>query len=378
MQTLILNHYPPVIKQIREMQQIAKAEDIEFSKLNVSIRKVIRNMFAFTADESGISRFEKILGIPAKTAQTLDERRLYVIYAMNRRKMSLSELMVILSGYSQEIDLRVNYNTNELSVIVGNSVSNVGILYKILDDFMPLHVYIFFAMEDIVSLTEFLEVPAEAEMETKIKWKYNVQGAWYLDGSAFLDGSRMLNADVWQQKLTIDLETTIKTMQGFQNVELISHRNLWYLDGTMYLNGDRKLNAELYKGEIIKMSTAVTTRIAKKKMLLARAGVSALPKIAMMAFGDGGVNTDGEVIDPEEEQTELKNEIYRKDITKYEIVSDTQIRYYCNLKEDELTGGKISEIGLVDAEGDIITIKNFKVKEKDNDFSFMFKINDTM
>ena len=58
MQTLILNHYPPVIKQIKEMQQIAKAEDIEFSKLNVSINEVIRNMFVFTADETGVMRFE--------------------------------------------------------------------------------------------------------------------------------------------------------------------------------------------------------------------------------------------------------------------------------------------------------------------------------
>ena len=73
MQTLILNHYPPVIKQIKEMQQIAKAEDIEFSKLNVSINEVIRNMFVFTADETGVIRFEKLLGIKPKAAQSLDD-----------------------------------------------------------------------------------------------------------------------------------------------------------------------------------------------------------------------------------------------------------------------------------------------------------------
>lgn len=33
---MILNHYPPVIKQIKDIQQIAKAEDIEFTKLNMS------------------------------------------------------------------------------------------------------------------------------------------------------------------------------------------------------------------------------------------------------------------------------------------------------------------------------------------------------
>lgn len=38
---MILNHYPPVIKQIKDIQQIAKAEDIEFTKLNTSITEVI-------------------------------------------------------------------------------------------------------------------------------------------------------------------------------------------------------------------------------------------------------------------------------------------------------------------------------------------------
>ena len=89
MQTLILNHYPPVIKQIKDIQQIAKAEDIEFSKLNTSINEVIRNMFVFTANETGVQRFEKLLGIKPKAAQSLDDRKIYILSMMNRRKMSL-------------------------------------------------------------------------------------------------------------------------------------------------------------------------------------------------------------------------------------------------------------------------------------------------
>ena len=76
---MILNHYPPVIKQIKDIQQIAKAEDIEFTKLNTSITEVIRNMFVFTADETGVKRFEKLLGITPKAAQSLDDRKIYYI-----------------------------------------------------------------------------------------------------------------------------------------------------------------------------------------------------------------------------------------------------------------------------------------------------------
>lgn len=126
------------------------------------------------------------------------------------------------------------------------------------------------------------------------------------------------------------------------------------------------------------MALAVTTLIAKKKMLLARAGAESVAPITWMAFGDGGVETDGTVISPEEEQLELNHELYRKRITGYEIVSDVWIRYYCELTEEELADCNISELALVDAEGDLVSINNFKTKGKDRDFSFTFKINDKM
>ncbi len=126
------------------------------------------------------------------------------------------------------------------------------------------------------------------------------------------------------------------------------------------------------------MAAAIITIAGKRKMLVARTGESTLPPIVKMAFGNGGTNEDGIVIEPEENQSSLNSEIYRKDILKYEIVNDTQVRYYCKLTESELAGCKISELALVDSEGDIVSIKNFREKEKDGDFSFTFMVNDTM
>ncbi len=122
----------------------------------------------------------------------------------------------------------------------------------------------------------------------------------------------------------------------------------------------------------------ITTKMAKKKMLLARAGRQSLPRIAQMAFGDGGVSSDGELKKINEDQTALDNEIFRKDIDKNEIINDTQIAYYCTLLENELTGKEISEIALVDSDGDLVAIKNFMKKGKDSDWEMQFVINDTM
>ena len=147
MQTLILNNYPPVIKQIREMQQIAKAEDIEFSKLNVSISEVIRNMFVSTANETGVRRFEKLLGIKPKAEQSLDDRKIYILSMMNRRKMSLSELMTMLSNYSEGITILNDIENMEMIVEINTDAGSLDMLNSIIDEILPLNIFFMFAMQ---------------------------------------------------------------------------------------------------------------------------------------------------------------------------------------------------------------------------------------
>ena len=147
MQTLILNHYPPVIKDIKEIQQIAKAEDIEFSKLNASINDVIRNMFVFTADETGVQRFEKIFGIKPKASQSLEDRKLYILSMMNRRKMSLSELTAMLSNYSEGIALINDISNMEMIVEINTDAGSLETLNNIIDEILPLNIYFEFALQ---------------------------------------------------------------------------------------------------------------------------------------------------------------------------------------------------------------------------------------
>ena len=51
--------------------------------------------------------------------------------------------------------------------------------------------------------------------------------------------------------------------------------------------------------------------------------------------------------------------------------------YECTLTEEELAGKEISEIGLYDANGDIVNIKRFSAKGKDADLAMTFWIKDT-
>ena len=125
------------------------------------------------------------------------------------------------------------------------------------------------------------------------------------------------------------------------------------------------------------MAESIVTDIAREKMLKARAGVAPLPKIVGMAFGDGAKNASGGVIAPVADQTELRNELLRKEIDRYEVVSRLVYRYVCTLNEGELANKYINEIALYDEDGDLIAIKSFLDKGKDEDQEMGFEIDDT-
>lgn len=125
-----------------------------------------------------------------------------------------------------------------------------------------------------------------------------------------------------------------------------------------------------------KRQNVIITKAARRKMVRARAGAITLPKIVGMAFGNGGVDADGKIIAPTEGQDALTNELYRKVIDGYSFPKDTICRYECTLTEQELAGEEISEIGIYDEDGDILAIKAFGRKGKDDDVMQTYVLDD--
>lgn len=124
------------------------------------------------------------------------------------------------------------------------------------------------------------------------------------------------------------------------------------------------------------MADAVVTRIARKKMVKARAGVIELPPIVGLAFGTGAVDNEGNPIAPSVNDEGLKTEVFRKAVDNYTFTDDTTCRYTCTLTSVECVDENINEIGLYDSDGDIIAIKTFKSKGKDADIEMTFRIDD--
>lgn len=123
----------------------------------------------------------------------------------------------------------------------------------------------------------------------------------------------------------------------------------------------------------------VITTTARHKLVQARAGDITLPAIVGMAFGDGGVDSSGNVLTPTASQTALNNQLLRKvldAVDGHTYPDNYTCRYKCTLSEAELAGKEISEIGLYDSAGDIVAIKNFMRKGKDSGLELSFTIDD--
>lgn len=58
----LLGYWMPVLRQLKEFKEIAKAETPELKYILEQIERTLNNMFIETADEYGIKRFEDMWG----------------------------------------------------------------------------------------------------------------------------------------------------------------------------------------------------------------------------------------------------------------------------------------------------------------------------
>jgi len=125
------------------------------------------------------------------------------------------------------------------------------------------------------------------------------------------------------------------------------------------------------------MAGSTVTTKAKNNMVMARSGDVQLAIIEGMAFGDGGVDSNDRVKPHSEDQNALHHELLRKKVDGHTVISDTAVRYYCTLEKDELAGKYISEVGLYDTNGNMVAMKAFLKKGKDDDVPTTYECDDT-
>lgn len=141
---MLIDYYPEAVGKIREMKEICNAEQPEIDNINKEIDRLLANRFISKADEHGIARFEKELGIIPVAGQSLEDRRITAMIKAGRKNLSFKDVVNLIRNFSERIDLIPDYDKSELNV-VAEGIGDVQDIYDTLDEMIALNVLIYFS-----------------------------------------------------------------------------------------------------------------------------------------------------------------------------------------------------------------------------------------
>ena len=151
----LVSYLPPFMQKYKEPVAALDAENPEFYFIWDSVNRILYNHFIGTADEYGISRYERMLGIfPAEDA-TLDNRRQAILlkwaaimpYTLRNLKKCLSVILgdrgYILQNYSQEYLLNI--------ILIDKTEDTYHTIENMLSDWIPINMGYMLESRQIVS-----------------------------------------------------------------------------------------------------------------------------------------------------------------------------------------------------------------------------------
>lgn len=142
----IIDYLPEYMRVYREMQAISSGEQIKFEEMYENIFKLLNNNYILDADETAISRYEKILRIIPLAKDTLEERRIrvqagFLDYEAYTMYSLIKYLSFFLGEYGYEIYMNYNEYSLEVRVSLGNK-NNVGIVEAYLKKNVPANIVV--------------------------------------------------------------------------------------------------------------------------------------------------------------------------------------------------------------------------------------------
>ncbi len=165
----LIKYLPPFLQEYREMQHIMSAENPEFVLAQEVRERILDNTFIKSCDETGIARFEKILGITVSSEDTLQSRISRVLIRWNDSipyvwKVFLQKLQTLCGD---DFEVNTDWDNYELEVIT--------------------HLDLFGQVEELENMLEYI-MPANIKVDAENILNYEPEGALYMAaGMAFAD-----------------------------------------------------------------------------------------------------------------------------------------------------------------------------------------------
>lgn len=111
MERKMLEYYPHVLRDYREIKGIADGQQWLFSLLWAETERLLANQFVDTMDEMGLVRWERILDIHPKGTAALAERRFQVKLRLNQGQLPYTyrSLQRYLAAVSDDFETRIDH-----------------------------------------------------------------------------------------------------------------------------------------------------------------------------------------------------------------------------------------------------------------------------
>ncbi len=144
----LLSYWMPVLRQIKELKEIAKAEEPELRYILAECDRTLANMFITTADEYGISRFESMMGIYPDEGEDLETRRFNVLIKWDDKvpytDEELHNRLLSLCGSEDKFDITPHYEDYYIDITTELGVKGAfDAVTTLIMDMLPCNIELF-------------------------------------------------------------------------------------------------------------------------------------------------------------------------------------------------------------------------------------------
>lgn len=162
-----IDYYPPVLKEVYEIQKLAEAMDFNFDELKLNEEVLAKELFVLTAENTGLERLEKAFNITV-TDTDVDVRRKAILAKFSNNLTLIENLNLILGAGNYNLLLSVNKCTMDLDLFINSSYNPkiAKVVYDMLDRILPANIA--YSINDSVTNSCSLYTGAVAEMEIEI------------------------------------------------------------------------------------------------------------------------------------------------------------------------------------------------------------------
>ena len=143
---MLLDRLPSFLQEIIDFEKLTDAEQPEFDAVAEAVRSLPDQLFVYNMGDIGVKRWEKILHIPSKATETLEERRNRIAMKLMaqlpytyRRLIEMLTQLCGPDGFVVELDA-ANYSlTVKIAV---ERASNYPDAVKMLEGVAPANMYV--------------------------------------------------------------------------------------------------------------------------------------------------------------------------------------------------------------------------------------------